>query len=116
MFEDYKYRMREFGKIMTARLDTVKQEVFHRKSSIDRDFPAWSARRAEFPHDYLKHEARREFFVTIVTLLENSQLSYVLLRDHLTDDTWWSERLNDARDDKRNSVLHEYAIMVKWFQ
>ena len=115
MSEDYKYRMREFGKIMTARLDQVKQEVFQRKSGIDREFPGWPARRAEFPNDYLKHDARREFFVTIVTLLENAQLSYVLLRDHLTDDTWWSERLSDVRDDKRNSVLHEYAIMVKWF-
>ena len=25
------------------------------------------------------------------------------------------ERLGDVSDDKRNSVLHEYAIMVKWF-
>jgi hypothetical protein len=115
MNEDYKYRMHDFGKIMTAHLDQVKQEVFQHKSGIDRDFPAWPARRAEFPDDYLKHEARREFFVTVVTLLENAQLSYVLLRDHLTDDTWWSERLSDVRDDKCNSVLHEYAIMVKWF-
>jgi hypothetical protein len=53
--------------------------------------------------------------VAIVTLIENAQLSYLLLRDHLTSDTWWQERLEAVSADKRDSVLHEYAIMVKWF-
>ncbi len=115
MCQDYQSRMREFGTIMVGRLDRVKQQVFQHKSDIDRDFPGWPGRRTEFPDDYLRHEARREFFVTIVTLLENAQLSYMLLRDHLSDDKWWSKRLSNVSDDKRNSALHEYAIMVKWF-
>lgn len=51
----------------------------------------------------------------MVTLIENAQLSYLLLRDHLTDEVWWQQRLEDVSEDKRRSVLHEYAIMTKWF-
>ena len=107
--------MREFGAIMTKRLDDVKREVFQQKTAIDSDFPEWPARRKEFGADYVRYEARREVFVTIVTLIENAQLSYLLLRDHLTNDAWWQERLEAVSEDKRDSVLHEYAIMVKWF-
>lgn len=112
---EYPDRMREFGSIMVKRLDAVKRSVFAQRAGIDRDFPEWPARRKEFGSDYVRHEARREIFVTIVTLLENAQLSYLLLRDHLTDDNWWKNHLETVSAEKRNSVLHEYAIMVKWF-
>jgi len=39
----------------------------------------------------------------------------MLLRDQLTDSAWWEERLERVSNDKRESVLHEYAIMIKWF-
>ncbi|MFQ5902493.1 MAG: hypothetical protein ACE5JO_02270 [Candidatus Binatia bacterium] len=115
MSKDFKKNTREFGAIMVNRLDQLKQRVFQLKVAIDQDFPDWPARRSEFPDDFLRHEARREFFVTTVILLENAQLSYMLLRDHLTDDAWWDKRLSDVSEDKRKSVLYEYAVMVKWF-
>ena len=100
---------------MVVRLGQVKERVFRQKTDIDRDFPAWAAKRAEHGNEYVRHDARREFFVTVVTLLESAQLSYLLLRDHLTDAAWWHDRIHDVTEDKRKSVLHEYAIMVKWF-
>jgi hypothetical protein len=113
--EDFKANTREFATIMVNKLDQLKQKVFQLKVDIDQDFPSWPARRTEFPDDYVRHEARREFFVTTVTLLENAQLSYILLRDHLTDDAWWEKRLSDVSEGKRRSALYEYAVMVKWF-
>lgn len=112
---EYLQRMREFGSIMVQQLDGVKKTVFGQKTAIDEDFPAWQARRAEYGSDYLRHESRREIFVSVVTLIENAQLSYLLLRDHLTDDVWWRQHLEGVSEDKRHSVLHEYAIMTKWF-
>ena len=112
---EYSERMREFGAIMVQRLDEVKRVAFAQKTAIDSDFPEWRARRIEYGSDYLRHESRREIFVSVVTLIENAQLSYLLLRDHLTDEAWWQQRLEEVSEDKRRSVLHEYAIMTKWF-
>lgn len=113
--EEYKRNTQEFAARMVNSLDLLKQRVFQLKTGIDQDFSGWAARRTEYPDDCLRHEARREFFVTVVTLLENAQLSYILLRDHLTSDNWWDERLSGVSEDKRRSVLYEYAVMVKWF-
>ena len=112
---EYSEQMREFGSIMVERLDGVKRVAFAQKTAIDSDFPEWQARRTEHGSDYLRHESRREIFVSVVTLIENAQLSYLLLRDHLTDKVWWQQRLEDVSEDKRRSMLHEYAIMTKWF-
>lgn len=112
---EYAERMREFGAIMAQRLDEVKRLAFNQKNSLDDAYPSWKARRAEFGDDYLRHDSRRELFVSIVTIVENAQLSYMLLRDHLTDTSWWAERIESVSEDKRQSVLYEYAVMVKWF-
>ena len=63
-------RMHEFSKIMFVRLEHVKKEVFVQKNAIDNDYPQWKARRVEFESNYKKYEARREIFVSIVTLIE----------------------------------------------
>jgi len=60
--------MREFGGIMVQRLDDEKKVVFKKKDAIDQDFPVWKSRREEFGDDYLRHDSRRELFVSIVYL------------------------------------------------
>lgn len=107
--------MREFSSIMMLRLDEMKRNAFGEKSAIDKDFPEWQKRRTQYGADYLKHESRREFFVSVVTLIENAQLNYLLLREHLTDEAWWQQRLQDVSNEKLRSVQKEYAIMTKWF-
>ena len=42
-------------------------------------------------------------------------LSYVLLRDHLGDAAWWSDRFDSLGEEKLESSRKEFAIMVKWF-
>jgi len=43
--------MRELGSIMVQRLDEVKRVAFAQKTAIDKDFPEWRARRAEYGSD-----------------------------------------------------------------
>ncbi|MDY6857365.1 MAG: hypothetical protein SWO11_22205 [Thermodesulfobacteriota bacterium] len=107
--------VKEFARIMVNRLDEVKRLVFSQKNDIDSDFPSWKSKREENQGDYLAHDSRRELFVSIVTIIENAQLSYMLLGDHLTDNNWWNQRLEEVSESKKSSVQKEYAIMIKWF-
>ena len=63
----------------------------------------------------MTHDARREFYVTAITILENAQLSFSLLRDQLVDLSWWESKVGAVSDAKRMSVMKEFALMVKWF-
>lgn len=107
--------VQEFANIMVNRLDEVNRLVFSQKNDIDNDFPNWKLKREEHKTEYLLHDSRRELFVSITTIIENAQLSYMLLRDHLTDNNWWEQRLHRVSENKKSSVQKEYAIMIKWF-
>lgn len=93
---------------LRTRVQSVQRE-------LDRDFPGWKELRRDYPDQYWRHDARREFFVTVGTLLEHALLSYVLLRDHLGSRAWWSEKFTAVGDEKMNSAMKEFAVMIKWF-
>ena len=96
-------------------LQTVKQEIFEAKSSLDGDYPEWRRPREEAPDDYWSHDARRECFVTLITLLENAQLSTLFLTHNLQDEEWWEAHMTAVSAEKKTSVRREYEIMVRWF-
>ena len=73
----------ELGREMAEALIAVRTDAKGYQDRIDEDFPNWKEARLAAPNEYGTHDARREFFVTVGTVLENAILSYVLLRDHL---------------------------------
>ena len=105
----------ELGRTMADAFVVVRSDAKGYQDRIDRDFPSWREARKAAPNEYWTHDARREFFVTVGTLLESAILSYVLLRDHLADTAWWSDRFSSLSEAKRESSRMEFAIMVKWF-
>lgn len=106
---------RAFAEGMVNSLRGVAEKVRRMKEASDSDFPSWRAQRDAAPQDYLTHDARREFYVTAITVLENTQLSFSLLRDQLTDLSWWKAKVEAVSDEKRMSVIKEFVLMVKWF-
>lgn len=96
-------------------LHEVNEHAFGQKQRIDEDFPHWKVKRNQAPDQYWTHDARREFFVTVQVILESAQLSYVFMRDYLTNATWWDSNANKVSDAKIESTLKEQAIMIKWY-
>ncbi len=96
-------------------LQGVKGRTFTNLGYITKTWPSWRKTREDARDDYLQHDARREFFVTMITILENAQLSYVFLRDQLSDDDWWANKIETVSEEKKQSAKSEHALMIKWF-
>ena len=105
----------ELGVEMAHAMARTRADAKAHQDRLDGDFPGWNDARGEAPDEYWRHDARREFFVTAGTVLENAILGYVLLRDHLGDAAWWNDRFESLSPEKTESSKKEFAIMVKWF-
>ena len=83
--------------------------------SLKEKHPEWRETRKTYPNDYLRHDARYEYFVTILTALENGQLSYIFQAENLTDKEWYIRHNQNLTNDTIQSVCREHSLMVKWF-
>jgi len=102
------------SKAMLLKLQPIIQRLQSNIEKLDSEFPSWKEKRAAGT-DYTQHDARREVLVTLKTVLENAFLSYIFLRDCVTNEAWWSDKLTGVTIDKKVSVAKEQAIMIKWF-
>ena len=93
----------------------LRKSAKEHQDQLDQDFPGWRAPRDADPEAYWTHDARRESFATVGTILESAVLSYVLLRDHLGDSEWWEARFEQLSPANMDSSRKEFAIMTKWF-
>jgi len=96
-------------------LDRVYKEIFATKTAVDAEFPDWMKSREDDPTAYWNHDARREFFVTLLTALENARLSKILLERDLANPEWWQEHFDSLSEDKIQSSVREYGTMIRWF-
>lgn len=96
-------------------IENVKEALKSNLNFIDERFPKWKSKYDENPSEYLNHEARREFFTTVRVILQNHQLSYIYIRDHLTDAEWWQQKVGTVGLQAKNQAIREYALMVKFF-
>ena len=100
---------------MSDALDKVYRKIFETKQAVDADFPDWKKPREDNPTEYWNHDARREFFVTLLTALENARLSKILLEHDLQNPEWWQQHFDPLSEDKRQSSVREYGTMIRWF-
>jgi hypothetical protein len=107
---DFRSEYRSFAATMAHVFEPLMSRLMELKSAIVEEHPQWQREGSDFK----EHEARREWLVTILITLETARLSYVLLRDHATDDGWWDERFTAVSESKRKSVLDNYAMVTKW--
>ena len=96
-------------------IEDVKKAIRTSRESLDNDHPSWKAVYEASPNDYLKHDARREFFVTMRVILQNAQLGYLYMRDQLSDEGWWIKQHGEFRPKAATQALREYALMIKFF-
>jgi len=96
-------------------MESVKSTVRTTRESLDKDHPSWKSAYEASQNDYLKHDARREFFVTMRVILQNAQLSYLYMRDQLSDEDWWIKQHGKFRSIAAIQALREYALMIKFF-
>lgn len=82
---------------------------------LDRDYPEWKKARETFQNDYLKHDARREIFVSFLEISRNAQLCYFLMETQLCEPTWWKNRYGRFTDTMATDALTAYAVMVNLF-
>lgn len=96
-------------------IEKVKEAVLANGKRLDRDYPNWGAKAKETPTDYLKHDARRVYFITLRVILQNAQLSYIFMRDQLSNKNWYMKQTGTFRPESASQALREYALMVKFF-
>ena len=96
-------------------LQEVKDQLRKTRLELDAAFPEWRAAYDADPAGYARHDARREFFVTLQLTLTNAQLSYTFMKDQLCDTQWWVDRVGEHRPVMVEQALREYALMVKFF-
>lgn len=71
--------------------------------------------RYEGSRDYLAHDARREYFVTLQTILQNEQLGFTFIHDQLADENWWVDKAGEFKEAMALQALREYALMINFF-
>ena len=62
-------------------IENVKEAALANGQRLDQEQPSWKAKREAAPTEYQKHDARREYFITMRVVLQNAQLSYIFMRD-----------------------------------
>ena len=96
-------------------IENIKAGIRSIRERLDKQFPAWKAAYDANPQNYLAHDARREYFVTLRVILQNAQLGFVYIRDHLTDENWWRGHLGSYSESAVLEALREQAVMIKFF-
>ena len=96
-------------------LEEVKEGILEKQRALDDDFPEWKGRYEASPSNYLTHDARREYFVSLRVILQNAQLSYAFMRDQMCDPIWWRRTAGSFSDAAAVQALREHALMVKFF-
>ena len=108
-------RWRSFADGRITPIEDIKGEIRNIREELDRQFPSWQAAYDADPADYPSHDARREYFVTLRVILQNAQLGFIYIRDHLTNEAWWRAQMGEYREPAVLQALREYAIMIKFF-
>ncbi len=96
-------------------IENIKTRIFSIRESIDQQFPAWRVSYDTNPQDYLSHDARREYFISLRVILQNAQLGYIYIRDHLTNENWWRSQIGEFREAVVFQALREQALMLKFY-
>jgi len=99
--------------VLLSKLQSIIHKLQIDIKELDRDFPSWKEGRQKT--SWPQHEARRELLISVRTVVENAFLNYIFIRDYLTEESWWSEKLTEVSLDKVLSAVKEQAIMTKWF-
>ena len=98
---------------LLSKLHPIIQKLQNDIGELDRDFPSWKKGRQET--QYPQHEARREVLISIRSIIENALLNYIFIRDYLTEESWWPEKLSEVTMDKKLSGVKEQTIITKWY-
>jgi len=96
-------------------IEAIKEDIRAIREGLDQQFPAWKAAYDTNPQDYMAHDARREYFVSLRVILQNAQLGFIYLRDHLTHEDWWRTQVGEFKESVVLQALREHALMVKFF-
>ena len=96
-------------------IEKIKTRIRSIREDLDQQFAAWKAAYDANPQDYLAHDARREYFVSLRVILQNAQLGFVYIRDHLTSEDWWRSHVGEFTEAAVLQALREQALMIKFF-
>ena len=108
-------RWRSFADGWISPIQAIKERLRGYRQQLDSAHPAWKAKYESALGEYARHDARRELFVTFQTILTNVQLTYVFIRDSLTNLDWWDRNLGTYSDSVADQNIREYGLMAKWF-
>lgn len=104
---------RRLARAAIADLHAAQKDVRTTRLDIDSDYPTWRIPRDRWPKDFLKHDARRECFVTIGVVLRDVRLNAFFMRDQLTTQKWWQKKgVKGTTATDWAGVVHEYAVMT----
>ena len=113
--QDDLQKWRAFADGRLTPIENIKTSIRTIRQGLDGNFPDWKRAYDEAPNDFLTHDARREFFVTLRVVLQNAQLGFVFLRDELTDKEWWQRQIGGFSEGTVLQALREHALMLKFF-
>ena len=100
--------------VMVGHLEDVAAAVRATRSALDSGFPLWLQPRQKWPTEFLRHDARSEFFVTLGVVLRNAQLSYHFIATRLATASWWQHNGAPGQSSADQlQVVREYALSTK---
>ena len=108
-------RWKKFADTRLTPIEEIKTAIREIREGLDAEYPSWKAAYDASPADYLSHDARREYFVTLRTILQNAQLGFLYIREHLTNQDWWAEHTGEYHEGTVLQALREHALMIKFF-
>ena len=108
-------RWKKFADTRLTPIEEIKTAIREIRESLDAEYPSWKAAYDANPADYPSHDARREYFVTLLTILQNAQLGFLYIREHLTNRGWWAEHTGEYHEGAALQALREHAVMIKFF-
>ena len=113
--QDGMQKWRRFADGRLTPIENVKVSILTIRQNLDVDFPDWKRAYDQAASNFLVHDARREFFVTLRVALQNAQLGFVFIRDQLTDRNWWEAQIGGFCQPTVFQALREHALMLKFF-
>lgn len=107
-------KWKRFADSRITPIENIKVLFQNNLKILDKNHPNWKSY-FQSTNDYLKHDARREYFVSVRVILQNAQLSFIFIRDQLTDEKWYIKQINQFNLSAALQALREQALMIKYF-
>ncbi len=93
-----------FANATLSRAETAKDVIRPIVDYLKANHPNWEK----------QNDARWGWFTGAKKIIQTSQLSYLFMRDCLTDEEWWKSKGMVYKPEDVPSIVYEYDVSIRW--